>query len=141
MTIRSFGWTDAYKRKHRALFDRSQKPYYLLLCIQQWLVLVLDFVVAGMAVLLVGMAVALRSKLDGGALGIALVSMMSLSHALRNLVQAWTSLETSFGAIARIKDFYDNTPSEESPNEDGCPAMTWPSHGEVKFQGVSATYK
>ncbi|KAK2608594.1 hypothetical protein QQS21_002820 [Conoideocrella luteorostrata] len=140
ITIRAFGWTEAYMNKAKRLIYTSQKPAYLLLCIQQWLVLVLDLVVAAMAVVLVGLAVALRSKLNGGALGIALVSMMQLSHALTNLVQAWTSLETSFGAIARIKDFYENTPTEESPGESSSPDLSWPSVGVVRFESVSATY-
>ncbi|KAK5633576.1 hypothetical protein RRF57_009290 [Xylaria bambusicola] len=107
VTIRAFGWTGAYTDKMNKLLDQSQKPFYLLLCIQRWLVLVL----------LVGLAVALRSKVNPGFLGIALVQLTSLSHALTSLVQFWTLLETSLGAIARIKDFSENTPSETAAEE------------------------
>lgn len=118
VTIRSFGCTEAYAAENRRLLDRSQKPCYLLLCIQKWLVLVLDLVVAGLAVVLVGIAVALRSHMNPGFLGLALVNMMDLSHSLTNLVQYWTNLETTLGAIARIKDFSENTPAEWAPGED-----------------------
>lgn len=141
VTIRSYSWTGTYTSKCIQLLDASQKPYYLLLCIQRWLVLVLDLVVAGLAVVIVGMAVGLRSHINPGFLGLALVNMMSLSHALTNLVQYWTNLETSLGAIARIKDFAENTPVEGDPNESlGHLDPAWPTNGALNFERVSASY-
>ncbi|KAJ3569671.1 hypothetical protein NPX13_g6005 [Xylaria arbuscula] len=141
VTIRAFGWTGAYTAKTNKLLDQSQKPFYLLLCIQRWLVLVLDLVVAGLAVLLVGLAVALRSKVNPGFLGIALVQLTSLSHALTSLVQFWTLLETSIGAIARIKDFSENTPRELTAEESSQPPPNWPLHGALSFDSISASYE
>lgn len=141
MTIRSYSWTGTYTSKCIQLLDASQKPYYLLLCVQRWLVLVLDLVVAGLAVIIVGMAVGLRSRINPGFLGLALVNMMSLSHALTNLVQYWTNLETSLGAIARIKDFAENTPVEGVADESsGHLDPAWPRSGALRFEGVSASY-
>ncbi|ORY71658.1 multidrug resistance-related protein [Pseudomassariella vexata] len=140
VTIRSFGWTGYYTARNVQFLNTSQKPFYLLLCIQRWLVLVLDLVVAGLAVLLVGMAVALRSQLVAGFLGLALVNMMNLSHSLTYLVQHWTNLETSLGAIARIKDFSDKTPAEESLEDSEDPGANWPTRGALRFEGVSASY-
>lgn len=141
ITIRSYSWTGTYAAKCIHLLDASQKPYYLLLCVQRWLVLVLDLVVAGLAVIIVGMAVGLRSRINPGFLGLALVNMMSLSHALTNLVQYWTNLETSLGAIARIKDFAESTPAEGTPDESsGHLDPEWPRSGALRFEGVSASY-
>lgn len=141
ITIRSYSWTGTYTSKCVHLLDASQKPYYLLLCVQRWLVLVLDLVVAGLAVIIVGMAVGLRSRINPGFLGLALVNMMSLSHALTNLVQYWTNLETSLGAIARIKDFAENTPAEGTPDDSsGQLDPEWPRSGALSFEGVSASY-
>ena len=140
MTIRAFGWTEAYTTKTKKLLDQSQKPFYLLLCIQRWLVLVLDLVVAGLAILLVGLAVALRSRVNPGLLGIALVQLTGLSHALTNLVQFWALLETSIGAIARIKDFSENTPREATARESSQAPPNWPPHGALTFDSVSASY-
>ncbi|KAI0803754.1 P-loop containing nucleoside triphosphate hydrolase protein [Xylaria sp. FL0064] len=141
VTIRAFGWTRAYTNKTNNLLDQSQKPFYLLLCVQRWLVLVLDLVVAGLAVLLVGLAVALRSKISPGFLGIALVQLTGLSHALTSLVQFWTLLETSLGAISRIKDFSENTPSEATAEESREPPSNWPHQGTLIFDSVSASYE
>ena len=140
ITIRSFGWSGAYAARNRRLLDASQKPYYLLLCIQRWLVLVLDLVVAGLALVLIGMAVALRSHMNPGFLGLALVNMMNLSHSLTTLVQQWTTLETSLGAIARIKDFSQNTPAEDSPDEGSELDASWPAQGALRYENVSASY-
>lgn len=97
--------------------------------------------VAGLVVVLMGMAVALRTRLDSGFLGLALVGMMGLSHSLTNLVQHYTTLETTLGAIARIKDFSENTPVEQLTGEDDCPDPAWPSHGALQFEEVSASYR
>lgn len=102
--------------------------------------LVLDLVVACLVVLLVGMTVALRDKLNAGFLGIALVHMMTLSQSLAGMVESWTSLETSMGAVARIRDFVHETASEVSPGERD-PDPAWPTQGAVKFEGVSASYE
>lgn len=125
------------------MLDTAQRPYYLLLCIQRWLSLVLNLIVAGITVLLVGLSIALRSHLDPGLLGIALVMMMDLGLVLSELIQNWTLLETSLGAIARIKDFAEETPREESnlaiQTHDELPE--WPTSGEIKFTDVGIAWK
>lgn len=56
--------------------DHSQRPYYLLYCIQRWLELVLDLIVGAQAVLVVGLAVWLRSSTSVGLLGVSLNNVM-----------------------------------------------------------------
>ncbi len=140
MTIRAFGWTEAYKSKNLRLLDSSQKPYYLLLCIQRWLTLVLDLTVAGLAILLITLAVFLRSKVSAGLLGVAFVQVTNLGMTLAHLITFWTSLETSLGAVARIKSFSEDTPNELISREDADPGAAWPSLGHLTFEGVSASY-
>jgi ATP-binding cassette, subfamily C (CFTR/MRP), member 1 len=76
-TVRAFGWSHAYREKNAGLLNDSQIPFYLLMAIQNWLKLVLELMVAGVVVVLVGLAVALRRKVDPGFLGLALVSAVS----------------------------------------------------------------
>ncbi|KAH7388905.1 ABC transporter [Cadophora sp. MPI-SDFR-AT-0126] len=140
VTIRAFGWTEAYKNKNLRLLDASQKPYYLLLCIQRWLTLVLDLIVAGIAILLILLAVFLRHNISPGLLGIALVQVTSLGQTLANLIMQWTTLETSLGAVARIKSFSEDTPSELLAGENEMPDAQWPAQGHLTFEGVSASY-
>ncbi|KAJ6139125.1 hypothetical protein N7471_005611 [Penicillium samsonianum] len=142
VTIRAFSWTTASTSKMLYLLDRAQRPFYLLLCIQQWLGLVLKLMVAGMTVILIGAAVALRGHVSPGLLGIALIGMMNLGDSLSELIQNWTLLETSLGAIARIKEFSEDTPSEEQDAAyEQLPDTEWPSRGDISFVGADIAYE
>lgn len=44
-TIRAFGWAEEFNKKNLQILNISQKPYYLLFCIQKWLALILDLLV------------------------------------------------------------------------------------------------
>ena len=124
------------------LLDRAQRPFYLLLCIQQWLGLVLKLMVTGMTVILLGAAVALRGQVSPGLLGIALIGLMDLGEVLSYLIQSWTLLETSLGAIARIKDFSEDTPSEaQDAAYEQLPDAKWPSGGDISFVGADIAYE
>ncbi|KAJ5924064.1 hypothetical protein N7466_008251 [Penicillium verhagenii] len=138
-TIRAFSWTHATTNRMISKLDNAQKPYYLLLCVQRWLSLVLNLMVAAIAVLLVGASLALRTRVEPGLLGIALVMMMDLGLTLSELIQNWTLLETSLGAIARIKDFAEETPSEEmnSSIQTYNELSEWPTQGEIIFSDAS----
>lgn len=76
VTIRAFGWSKSYRQKNDQLLDESQVPFYLLHAIQNWLKLVLELIVAGVVIVTVGLAIALRRKIDPGYLGLALVSLV-----------------------------------------------------------------
>ncbi|OQE14835.1 hypothetical protein PENFLA_c035G01769 [Penicillium flavigenum] len=141
-TIRAFSWTHAATSRMGSMLDTAQRPYYLLLCIQRWLSLVLNLIVAAITVLLVGISFALRTRVDSGLLGIALVMMMDLGFVLSELIQNWTLLETSLGAISRIKDFAEETPDEESntaiQTQNELPE--WPTKGEIAFVDASISW-
>jgi ATP-binding cassette, subfamily C (CFTR/MRP), member 1 len=140
-TIRAFSWQNELVALAQQRLDYSQKPLYLLFSIQRWLSLVLDLLTAGLAITLVSVAVGLRGRIDPGFAGLALFNVMGLSSAMKAAVYVWTILETSIGAVARIKSFEDLTPSEQKPEEQGTPPEDWPSQGNVKIRGLTASYK
>ena len=82
VTIRAFGWTEDLRARNMKLLDTSQKPFYLLYCIQRWLNLLLDLVVAGLTVVLMVLVVKLRGKIDPGFVGLALLNVMDLTRPL-----------------------------------------------------------
>lgn len=139
-TIRAFGWQHASRETQNKNLDRSQRPYYMLFCVQRWLTLVLDLMVTAIAVIIVTLALQLRSTTSAGLLGIALNNVLGFNRTLTDLVVSWTGLETSLGAIARIKTFSEVTPSEKKPGEDHALPHDWPWTGEVQINNVSATY-
>ncbi|KAJ3494502.1 hypothetical protein NLG97_g4037 [Lecanicillium saksenae] len=139
-TIRAFGWSRATKAENYQRLNTSQKPYYMMFCIQRWLQVVLDLFSAGMALILVIFAVVLPSSTSGGAIGLALVNVISFNFTLSSVIMAWTQLETSLGAIARLKWFNEYTPNENKPEESQKPSADWPSQGRIELDNVVAAY-
>ncbi|KAH7371789.1 ABC transporter-like protein [Cadophora sp. MPI-SDFR-AT-0126] len=140
VTIRAFGWERDMERRNMLLLDASQRPFYLLYCIQRWLSLVVDLMVAVLAVLLVALIVKFRHNMDTGLVGVALINIMSFSMILAVVVQHWTMIETSIGAISRIQTFVKSTQSENLPEENQEVSPGWPSIGRIDVSNISATY-
>ena len=139
-TIRAFGWTEKFTEKNTALLDRSQRPFYLLLCIQRWLTLVLDLVVTGLVTTLMIVVVATRDTIDPAMVGVGLLSAVSLSQSLSNMIKTWTQMETSIGAIGRIREYNNTTPNEHFRTERTIPRPSWPENGAISFENFSASY-
>lgn len=140
-TIRAFRWQQHSHQQCAALLDRAQRPFYLLLCVQRWLNLVLDLVMAAMAVAVVAFAITLRSTASSSSVGLSLLNILGFNTHLSVLIVAWTALETSLGAVARCKNFGTNTPSEHLLKEEAEPPTDWPSKGCLEFCNVTAVYK
>ncbi|RFU75576.1 abc transporter [Trichoderma arundinaceum] len=140
-TIRAFRWQPAMTKSSLSLLDRSQRPHYLLLSIQRWLNLVLDLLVTVAAVLLVLFGVTINSSTPGN-MAIAMYSALGFSQSLANFLASWTSLETSLGAIARLKEFMQITPREIEPTDSELlkPSASWPSKGQIHWQNIEAFY-
>lgn len=139
-TIRAFGWTAAMHKRNIELLDVSQRPVYLLYCIQRWLALVVDLMVAALAGILVALIVRFRRSTDAGFVGVALINIMTFNMTVAVVVQTWTAIETSLGAISRIKSFVDNTTSENLPSEVQQPQSEWPTEGGILVSNLTASY-
>lgn len=99
MTIRAFGWQKEVEDINIRSLDESQKPFYILLCLQQWLGLVLDLMVAALATGLIALAVLVKGTTTGAQIGMALNIVLVANGTLLSLVASWTDLETSLGAM------------------------------------------
>lgn len=139
--IRAFGWQKASLQTSTDLMDTSQRPYYLLYCIQRWLNLVLDLIVAFMAIIVVTLGVKLHTSTSGASIGIALNNVLGFTGSLSQLVDQWTQLETSLGGIARLKNFEIEVLPEDGTGLLVAPPEDWPSKGAVDIRDVSASYK
>ncbi|KAJ0160316.1 Canalicular multispecific organic anion transporter 1, partial [Colletotrichum tanaceti] len=113
-TIRAFCWQEAYKSASLDLLDQAQCPCYLLFCIQ----------------------------LITGAVAVALDNALSFNRALAHLIASRTELDTSLGAISRLRTFEFQTPVEPSPCEEESvqPRPHWPAHGQIEITNVTASY-
>ncbi|KAL8873711.1 MAG: hypothetical protein Q9174_000858, partial [Haloplaca sp. 1 TL-2023] len=139
-TVRAFGWQTGLEKKNRALLDRSQRPFYLLFAVQRWLQVVLDLLVAAVAVLLIILIVELRGVLSGAFVGVALLNVILFSQNLKLVLQYWTMLETHIGAVSRVRNFSSTVTSEHEVRETSTPPTDWPAHGAIDFHDVDASY-
>ena len=139
-TIRAFGWQSSLEAKNRTLLDRSQRPFYLLFAVQRWLTLVLDLIVAAVAVMLVVLVTQLRGTVSAGGVGLALLGVIQFSQNIKLLVTYWTMLETHIGSVARIRTFTETTASEDQPGEKRLPPPDWPAAGAIEIKNLTASY-
>ncbi|KAI1029090.1 hypothetical protein LB504_012951 [Fusarium proliferatum] len=137
-TIRALGWTGKNIKHNHRLLDQSQRPMYLLSMVQRWLYLTLNVVVAVTATALVGLITQLRSS--SSLSGASLVTLMTLSQSLSDIVRFYAALETSIGAVARLRNFTTKTGTESVSHGDVKLDRQWPSKGVIEVQGVWATY-
>ncbi|KAF3019761.1 hypothetical protein E8E14_010934 [Neopestalotiopsis sp. 37M] len=139
VTLRAFGSLDQHQTKNIELLDTSQRPAYLLKMIQNWLNLVLGMVVMAMAAVLTTLAVKTHS--NSGFTGASLVTLMLFGENLTIIVLYFTQLETSLGAISRLRRFNDTVQPENKEDEDVIPPEEWPQRGAIELRGVSASYE
>lgn len=139
-TIRAFGWESASHQKFLDLLDHSQRPYYLLLCIQRWLSLMLDILTAIIATVVVSLAIGIPSTSSASSLGLALLNVLGFNSQLSAFVVAWTTIETSASAVSRCQTFEQTTPDERLPLEITEPDQNWPGEGRIVIQDLRATY-
>ncbi len=92
-TIRAFDWQDDSRHANHRLLDIAQRPDYLLLCIQRWLNLVLGLTVGAEGVIVVALALALRSTTSPGLLGISMNNVIGTSTQYHSFIlqgkQGW----------------------------------------------------
>jgi ATP-binding cassette subfamily C (CFTR/MRP) protein 1 len=97
-------------------------------------------IVAALAVLLVAFAIEMRSTTSAGLVGVALLNILTLSSNLAGVITYWTALETSLGAIARLRDFERDTPQELDHLDAQTPPETWPATGLLEFEDITVSY-
>lgn len=140
-SIRAFGWVAPYTVQNHKHVDNSQRPVYLLGMIQVWLALVIDLIVAVVAVSATVLATQLSAvSARAGYVGAGLIALMQFGSFLNGSVQSWIILETSLGAVKRLKDFGEKTGTERKVGEDLRPGVSWPGRGEIILDGVDASY-
>ncbi|KGO45062.1 ABC transporter, integral membrane type 1 [Penicillium expansum] len=122
-TIRAFEWHADFDHRNRKVFDRSQKPFYLL------------YLAA------VAIGVRTQGQVDAGFTGIALVNIVQLSISIKAFLSNWTNLEISIGAVSRIRAFTLDAPLSNSDETGTVLSAGWPKKGRIEFQNVTAQYE
>lgn len=142
VTIRAFQWQGNFEEKNMELLDNSQRPSYLLYCIQRWLTFSVDMMIAAIALILIVVTTTLREQIGPGYMGIALSNILSFSETVKGALTSWVMLEITISAVARIRAFSQTTEPEAGPDEalKEPEEDDWPSQGAVELRGVTASY-
>jgi ATP-binding cassette subfamily C (CFTR/MRP) protein 1 len=106
--------------------------------VQQWLQTILNLAVVIVATILVALATQLRAS--SGFTGVGLIALMTFSGILTHMIMNWTLLETSLGAVSRLKSFSAMVKGEDLAGETEKPDEDWPPNGAIEIKNVSATY-
>jgi ATP-binding cassette, subfamily C (CFTR/MRP), member 1 len=142
-TIRAFGSQEWFRREFLLRLDQSQRPFYLLLCMEQWLSLVLNIVVGVTAVILIALACTTPTSSSGN-LGIALTTILTMNTntQLQHLLSAWIRTESSLGTVARTKEYEESTPNENAWRMQHPENLdeSWP-RGAIDIQSVTVEYQ
>ncbi|PWY82697.1 ATP-binding cassette transporter [Aspergillus eucalypticola CBS 122712] len=141
-TLRAFGMQHWFQEKMHMLLNNSQRPFYMLYCIQQWLTLVMGLIVAALAVIIVAMTTSLADQYNGAAVGVALSLLLTFNSTISSTLRSWTSLETTIGAVSRVQRYVQDTPREvySDPVGSVIPRALGHSQFSIAFDNVTAGY-
>ena len=139
-SIRAFGWQRPFINDNVKKLDLALRPSYLLLCLQRWLNVIMDLTVLALALLVITLSVVYKGTTTGGQVGIALNVVLQTNLYLLRLVESWTTMETSLGAISRLRAFEKDVQPEDKPEEVHAPPPAWPARGALEFDHMSAAY-
>ncbi|KAH7361060.1 ATPase-like protein [Rhexocercosporidium sp. MPI-PUGE-AT-0058] len=137
-TFRAFGWVPDGIETNNRLLNTSQRPAYLLAMVQRWLLFTLQILVMLLAVGVVTLATQLRAS--SGFTGASLVTLMTFGDVLNYIIRWFTQIETSIGAVTRLKNFSQNVKPESLEGGNMIPPREWPVRGAIQIDGVSASY-
>ncbi|KAK7423072.1 hypothetical protein QQZ08_009239 [Neonectria magnoliae] len=138
-TLRAFGWIETEITRNQQLLDTSQRPAYFLAVVQQWLFFTLQVFSMFVAVMVVTVATQ-TTKSNPGFAGASLITLMSWCETISLVIRYYAQLETSLGAVARIKAFSEGVLTEHLEGEDIRPPERWPESGSIEIRGVSVSY-
>ncbi|KAH0363812.1 P-loop containing nucleoside triphosphate hydrolase protein, partial [Aureobasidium melanogenum] len=115
--------------------SHTARAYYLFLCLQRWLNVVLELAIAVVAIVVIGLAVFYSTE-NSADVGIALNMFLVTNTTLLRLIESWTTFEVSVGAAARLKELEDCVPNEEHLAIETMVPCNWPSAGSFSLRGV-----
>jgi ATP-binding cassette, subfamily C (CFTR/MRP), member 1 len=65
---------------------------------------------------------------------------IAFNGSISAFITGWTILETSLGAISRLKELEEDVTSEPTPENPQQLPQFWPSFGHIEIKGLDAYY-
>ncbi|OAA72851.1 ABC transporter, transmembrane domain, type 1 [Akanthomyces lecanii RCEF 1005] len=90
--IRAMRWESVFLKDCQKLIDHSLRPHYAVSCMQRWLHLVIDAIVATLAIVCIETAI-----------GLAMLNLVSFGSIMCRLFDGWVNLQGPWAALNRLK--------------------------------------
>ena len=142
-TIRAYQWQEWVHKKNYVLVDNSQRPAYLLACLQCWLNMVTDMFIMVIAMVFIVLTTTLREQIGAQNMGVGLSNILGFSNTIKTFITFWVMLEIALGAVSRVNKFCNETDYEGSQDgelKEPPSDVEWPTSGEIRLNNVVASY-
>lgn len=100
----------------------------------------MDLIITALALVVVGVIVALRDTISPGFSAVSLTQIISITGYMKLLIMFWTQLETSLGAVMRIQQFIQDNPKENSLGTERTHPPDWPKSGSISVRDATVVY-
>jgi ABC-type multidrug transport system fused ATPase/permease subunit len=162
VTIRAYGLQQAVQQRFINLINDNARAWYCFLLVSRWLGFRLDLIAALFLFAAAVLVVPLRSTIDVGITGFALVYALSLSSLFQWSVRLSAESENHMTSTERVlkyahhldsepgyaPEFEDGTnpahdaPTGQTTKEISLVELTpWPSKGTLQVQSLTVTYR
>lgn len=138
-TIRAYGLQTALQEEMYEILDVSQKPFYLMFCAQRYLGLALNFTVATLAILVIGIAIAQQGHGVSTYYPVSLINVMTWGANLAKFIDSWCLFDVSLAAVERTKEFSEDTAKESTSVVDVDCEMPF-DKGAIEIEDLSVGY-
>ena len=144
-TIRAYGSVHAMEIRNRELLNGALGPYYLQQASGLWLSIRLQCMGSILSSLTATVLLAEygTDPKHASIMGFALTQALDITDKLSNLIQSFTTAETSLVAMERL-DALCKVPQEPPlllPTDSMRDAAVWPSAGSIIFDNVVMVYR
>ncbi|TPX11841.1 uncharacterized protein E0L32_007578 [Thyridium curvatum] len=142
-TIRAFGWSPHSAKSNQRAIQLAQDPERKVMCLQVWFNFVLDMLGSTIGVIVIIAAMCRFVAMTGGELGVALNTLFITTVTLQRLIESWSTLENSLGAISRLRKLEDETSWKAEAVQGGAQDGhgNFMVKGQLHLRNVTASYQ
>ncbi|TFK23813.1 ATP-dependent bile acid permease [Coprinopsis marcescibilis] len=139
-TIRAYREQDRSIKEAEIGLDYQNRAYYMIISIQRWLAVRLDFLgnilILGIALFAAGF----RTTINPSQTGVLLSYTLIMTQFFSEMVAQYAQIEQNMNSVERILHYADIAPEGELRTPQDPPA-SWPEQGAIEFKSVSLAYR
>jgi len=139
-TIAAFKREKDFAGSAHHLIDNSNKALYIRTSAEIWVTLRVELMTS-LIVLAVAMLGDATKVMSVSGYGIALSYASIMTYVLNTLIKSSATLESEMSSVERLQEYAESLPKDSETHLLTDPVEgSWPSRGEIVFNGVTAAY-